>query len=161
MHAEWKIQLNTKVYGCYQQQLTMYEDNQTRLATKEEQQTFLNDLMTIELDDLKDAYLIERIDIFREHLKALNFNIEFFHAWNEVSANSYTEYTKIEHQEDKEIIACYKVITTQGLSDNHEIIDIVGALEPIEPTKYEVAKDSKIGSIKLQLLDMGITEMKA
>ena len=99
--------------------------------------------------------------IFREHLKALNFNIEFFHAWNEVSANSYTEYTKIEHQEDKEILACYKVITTQGLSDNHEIIDIVGALEPIEPTKYEVAKDSKIGSIKLQLLDMGITEMKA
>ena len=80
MQAEWKIQLNTKVYGCYQQQLTMDEDNQTRLATKEEQQTFLNDLMTIELDDLKDAYLIERIDIFREHLKALNFNIEFFHA---------------------------------------------------------------------------------
>ena len=64
-----------------------------------------------------------------------------------------------EHEKDKEIIACYKVITTQGLSDNHEIIDIVGALEPIEPTKYEVAKDSKIGSIKLQLLDMGITEI--
>ena len=48
MQAEWKIQLNTKVYGCYQQQLTMDDNNQTRLATKEEQQTFLNDLMTIE-----------------------------------------------------------------------------------------------------------------
>lgn len=161
MQAEWKIQLNTKVYGCYQQQLTLDEKNHTRLATINEQKDFLNDLMTIELDELQDAYLIERVDIFREHLKALNYNIEFFHAWNEVSANSYTEYTKIQHQETNEIVACYKVITTQSLSETNEIIDVVGALEKIELTKYEVAKDSKIGSIKLQLLDMGITEMKA
>ena len=53
------------------------------------------------------------------------------------------------------------MITTQSLSETNEIIDVVGALEKIELTKYEVAKDSKIGSIKLQLLDMGITEMKA
>ncbi|MBQ4163520.1 MAG: hypothetical protein IJD87_00395, partial [Turicibacter sp.] len=158
MKAEWKIQLNTKVYGCYQQQLTLDEKNHTRLATIDEQKDFLNDLMTIELDELQDAYLIERVDIFREHLKALNYNIEFFHAWNEVSANSYTEYTKIQHQEINEIVACYKVITTQSLSETNEIIDVVGALEKIELTKYEVAKDSKIGSIKLQLLDMGITE---
>ncbi len=161
MQAEWKIQLNTKVYGCYQQQLTIDVAEETRLASVEEQKDFLNNLMTIELDELQDAYLIERIDVFREHLKALNFEIEFFHAWNEVSANSYTEYTKIQHQEIKEIVTCYKVITTQGLSENNAIIDIVGALEKIESTKYEVAKDSKIGSIKLQLLDMGITELKA
>ena len=42
MQAEWKIQLNTKVYGCYQQQLTLDEKNHTRLATINEQKDFLN-----------------------------------------------------------------------------------------------------------------------
>ncbi|MDE5977557.1 MAG: hypothetical protein K2G70_03715 [Turicibacter sp.] len=161
MKSEWTIQLNNHIYGCYEQQLTVEKKSDAHLATKEEQIAFLNELMTIELDELKDAYLIERVDTFREHLKALNFDIEFFHAWNEVSANSYTEYTKIEHQKDKEIVACYKMITTPEISKNQEIIDKVGPLEAIELTKYEVAKDSKIGSIKLQLLDMGLTEMKA
>lgn len=161
MQAEWKIQLNHQIYGCYEQQLTIDDNEQTRLATVEEQQLFLNELMTIELDDLIGAYLIERLDLFREHLKALNYDIEFFHAWNEVCANSYTEYTKIQQQSNPNIISCYKVITTQGLSESNEIIDQVGALEAISSIKYEAAKDAKIGSIKLQLLDMGITEMKA
>lgn len=161
MQAEWKIQLETSIYGCYQQQLTIDENNITRLATKEEYQTFLQELMTIEIDELKDAYLIERIDLFRQHFNALNFETEFFHAWNEVSANSYTEYAKIEHKENKELVAAYKVVTLQGISEDHKIIDLVGAVESIPSKQYEIAKDSKIGSIKLQLLDMGITEMKA
>ncbi|MDO4924665.1 MAG: hypothetical protein Q3980_03240 [Turicibacter sp.] len=161
MQAEWRIQLDTSIYGCYQQQLTVDENDTTRLATNEEYHTFLQELMTIEIDELKDAYLIERIDLFRQHLKALNFETEFFHAWNEVSANSYTEYAKIENKENKELVATYKVVTLQGISEENEIIDIVGTIESIPPKQYEIAKDSKIGSIKLQLLDMGITEMKA
>lgn len=161
MQAEWRIELDTNVYGCYEKQLTIDEGETTRLATDEEYHNFLQELMTVEIDELKDAYLIERLDLFRQHFEALNFETEFFHAWNEVAANSYTEYAKIEHKENKDLVATYKVITLQGLSETNEIIDIVGEIESIPPKQYEIAKDSKIGSIKLQLLDMGITEIKA
>ena len=161
MKPEWKIQLNHTVYGCYQQQLILENEQFTRLATPQENITFLHDLMSIELDDLKEAYLIERIDLFREHLKALNFSIEFFHCWNEETANSYTEYTKIAHSQENEIVVCYKQLTLPHVTKEGKIIDKIGDLQCIDKTKYEVAKDSKIGSIKLQLLDMGISEIKA
>lgn len=160
MQAQWKIQLDNHIYGCFNKQLLICEEDQTRVATDEEQIDFLNRLIQIDLEDLKGAYLIERLDIFREHLTALNFIPEFFHCWNEVAPNSYTEYLKIEHQENKNGVACFKVNTTQGIL-NDEIIDIVGEIESISVTKYEIAKDSKIGSIKLQLLDLGIPELKA
>ena len=160
MQAQWTIQLDTHLYSCFNTSLLICEEDNARYATDEEQIDFLNRLIQIDLEELKDAYLIERLDIFREHLMALNFTPEFFHCWNEVAPNSYTEYLKIEHQENKKIVACFKVNTTQGIK-NQEIIDLVGEIESISVTKYEIAKDSKIGSIKLQLLDLGIHELKA
>lgn len=161
MTPEWKIQLNNKIYGCYCQQLLIEDNQNSRLATLEEAKLFLQELMTIELDDLKDAYLIERVDLFRDHLKALNFSIEFFHSWNEESANSYTEYVKIMHPQEQDLLVCYKQVTLPKATKEGQIADEIGPLQAIEPAKYEVAKDSKIGSIKLQLLDLGITEIIA
>ena len=33
MQAEWRIELDTNVYGCYEKQLTIDEGETTRLAT--------------------------------------------------------------------------------------------------------------------------------
>ena len=82
-------------YDLYQEYKGIEEEiagNKEMLEETDDQDMI--EMIKMELDELQDAYLIERVDIFREHLKALNYNIEFFHAWNEVSANSYTEYTK-------------------------------------------------------------------
>ena len=58
-------------------------------------------------------------------------------------------------------MVCYKQVTLPHVTKEGKIIDKIGDLQCIDKTKYEVAKDSKIGSIKLQLLDMGISEIKA
>lgn len=160
MKAQWTIQLESQLYGCLDKKLLIYTNDIARYATEDEQTEFLNRLMMIDLDELKGAYLVERLDLFREHLTALNFSSEFFHCWNEVAPNSYTEYLKIIHQENNQVVTCFKVTTTQGIT-NQEVIDVVGEIENIDLTKYEIAKDSKIGSIKLQLLDLGIHELKA
>lgn len=160
MQAQWTIQLDSQLYGCLNQKLLIYTNDVAQYATDAEQIEFLNRLIMIDLDELKGAYLVERLDLFREHLTALNFSSEFFHCWNEVAPNSYTEYLKITHQENHQVVTCFKTITTQAIA-NQEIIDIVGTIENIETHKYEIAKDSKIGSIKLQLLDLGIQELQA
>lgn len=160
MKPQWTIQLNSAIYGCLHKQLLICSADSARYATAEEQIEFLTHLIHIELDELNGAYLIERLDVFREHLTALNFECEFFHCWNEVAANSYTEYLKIEHQENKKVVSCFKVVTLQSIKNN-QIIDVVGEIECLDLSKYEIAKDSKIGSIKLQLLDLGIHHLKA
>ena len=163
MNTEWAISLDGKtIYGCLERTLWIkVSDEEGRVASTEEQKSFISQLLTLDVEEFDGAYLADRIDMYRDHFSMLDYEVEQFPCWNEVAPGSYSEYLKIYHPNQIEMTIAFSCISTPTISNENEIVDEIKKVEIISIPKYESAKDRKIGSLKLQLLDMGITELKA
>lgn len=163
MNAEWAISLDGNViYGCIERSLWIKDsEDEGRVASVEEQQSFIKQLLTLDVEEFDDAYLADRIDMYRDHFSTLGYEIEMFHCWNEVAPGSYSEYLKVYDMKNNDMSIAFSCIANPIVSKQGQIVDQIGSVENIAIAKYEAAKDRKIGSLKLQLLDMGMSELKA
>lgn len=163
MNTEWAISLDGKtIYGCLERTLWIKEGEENgRVASVEEQKSLISKLLTLDVEEFDGAYLADRIDMYRDHFSMLDYVVEQFHCWNEVAPGSYSEYLKIYHPNQTEMSIAFSCISIPTISNENEIVDEIKKVEMISIPTYEAAKDRKVGSLKLQLLDLGITELKA
>ena len=163
MNTEWAISLDGKtIYGCIERTLWIKDsEEEGRVASIEDQKAFISQLLSLDVEEFDGAYLADRIDMYRDHFSMLDYEVEQFHCWNEVAPGSYSEYLKVYHPNQAEMSVAFSCISTPVVSNQGDIVDEIGKVETISTPKYEAAKDRKIGSLKLQLLDLGITELKA